>query len=420
LKSDNDIAPFKNILNNMYSRDLSRKIKSAIRQRVSHGLYFAGQKPYGYKKDPNNKNHIVPDEEAAENVKEIFRLALEGKGIVAIMQIMTERKILSPSAYKAKNGDTRFDWYHKGKPDVLLTKWTISGVQKIMHDRVYVGDMVGCKSEITGPGGKKQRLTPDRHTLVENTHEPLVSREDFQRVQTLMAARHRKSRHCAENIFKGILFCGHCGKRMSFAANLIKSVGKVLVQRPILRCFNHTAKSHECLYYNAVYYKDLKARVWESVKRVLDQMNADEISVATVQKKIDERNAAGKLQTERAKIEKRLGALTVIVRKLYEDYAAERLDEAGYQGLLSGYQAEKKTLTERLTAIAAELGKTDDREENLKKLKAIAADYADSTELTAEIVKKLIERIEIKRAEIVDGKEIRELNIIYRFINTNL
>jgi len=335
------------------------------------------------------------------------------------MQIMDSRQILSPSAYKAKNGDTRFDWYHKGK-DVHPYKWNISMVQKIMKDRVYVGDTVGCKSEITAPGGKKLRLTPDKHIITENTHEPLVSREDFNRIQQLMEARHRKSRHCAENIFKSILFCGHCGKRMSFAANLIKSVGKVLVQRPILRCFNHTAKSHECLYYNAVYYKDLKARVWESVKRVLDQMNADEISVATVQKKIDEQNAAGKLHAERTKIEKRLNALTTIIRKLYEDYAAERLDESGYQGLLKEYTQEKKTLTDRLNAIAAELGKTDDREESLKKLKALASAHADCTELNAEVVKHLIERIEIKRAEIIDGKEIRELNIIYRFINTNL
>ena len=419
LKSDNDIAPFKNILNNMYSRDLSRKIKSAIRQRVSHGLYFAGQKPYGYRKDPGNKNRLVPDEEAAVNVKEIFRLALEGKGIVAIMKIMTEREILSPAAYKAKHGDTRFMWYNKGK-EKSLTKWSISAVDKIMKNRVYVGDTVGCKSEILAPGTKKIRLTPDKHIIVENTHEPLVSREDYERVQQLVKARHRPSKHHVENLFRSILFCAHCGKRMSLGVNDVKTKGKTLTKKMLYRCFNHSINPHECPQSNYIYYADFKERIWQSVKRVLNQMNADEISVATVQKKIDEQNAADKLNVEKSKIEKRLNALTTIVRKLYEDNAAGRLDESGYQGLLAGYQSEKKTLTERQTAIAAELGKTDDRAESLKKLKMLAAVYADSTELTSEIVHQLIERIELSRPKILGNTESREINIVYRFINTAL
>jgi DNA invertase Pin-like site-specific DNA recombinase len=108
LKSDNDIAPFKNILNNMYSRDLSRKIKSAIRQRVSHGLYCAGLAPYGYGKDPDNKNRLIIDAEAAKTVGEIFRLALAGKGCMAIAKGLAARQILSPAAYKAEHGNPKF------------------------------------------------------------------------------------------------------------------------------------------------------------------------------------------------------------------------------------------------------------------------------------------------------------------------
>lgn len=418
-KADNDIAPFKNILNNMYSRDLSRKIKSAIRQRVSNGLYFAGLAPYGYKKDPNNKNHLIVDEEAAENVREIFRLSLEGKGFVAIMKIMTEREILSPSAYKAKNGDNRFMWYHKYK-DVSPTKWNISAIDKITKDRVYCGDTVGGKSEILAPGTKKMRLSPEKHIICENTHEPLISREDFERIQFLVKARHRPSRHFAENFYKGILFCAHCGKRMSIGVSDIKRKGHTKEKRRSLRCFNHSINPHECPNPNTINYETFTDKVWQSVKRFLRKMNSDEITVLTVQKKIDEHNAGEKLQTERAKNDKRLNALTMIVRKLYEDYAAGILDEAGYQGLLKDYTQEKKVLTERQIAIAAAIGKTDDRAESLKKLKQLAAEFADSAELTSEIVHKLIERIELSRPQIIEGKETRKINIVYRFINTTL
>lgn len=420
LKSDNDIAPFKNILNNMYSKDLSRKIKSAVRQRVSHGLFCFGQVPYGYKKLPDNKNKLVVDEDAAETVKEIFRLALEGKGGVSIMKILTARQVLNPSAYRTERGDTRFEVYHKGK-HVGPYKWNVSTVNKIMRDRAYVGDTVGGKTEIINFRTKKKVLSPrSKHIVVENTHEPIISRDDFGRVQDFVKARNRPSRYCEENLFKGILFCGHCGKRMSLNVNVIKAKKKTSYKKIIYRCYNHTVNPNECPQHNQINYVDFKERVWQSVRKVLNLMQSDSRTLEAVRKRIAGQNNSDKLNAEKAKLEKRLTALTTIIRKLYEDYAAERLDEVEYQGLLAGYQAEKKTLNERLAGIITELDKTDDREESLRKLKLLAALYADSTELTSEIVHKFIERIEVKRAQIVDGKEIREINIVYRFINTNL
>jgi DNA invertase Pin-like site-specific DNA recombinase len=422
LKADNDIAPFKNILNNMYSRDLSRKIKSAIRQRVTHGLYCAGFTPYGYKKDPNNKNRLVVDEKAAENVREIFRLALEGKGCMVIARSLAARQILSPAAYKAEHGNLKFMNAHKSRTGFEADnfKWHIVTVRKILIDRVYVGDMVGCKSEIAFRTKKQTVLPKDKHIIVENTHEPLIDREDFRRAQDLMKARHRPSKYCDENLFKGILFCSVCGKRMILNINMIKTVHNGRIKRVFYRCCNHTINPDECPRNNFIYYDVLKSRVWESVKRVLELMGRNGKALETARKRIDGQNNSERPAAEKAKIEKRLNALTVIVRKVYEDYAAERLDESGYQGLLAGYQAEKKTLTERLAAIAAELGKADNGAESLQKLKLLADGYANSAELTAEIVHKLIERIELSPRKTVNNLETQEINIVYRFINTTL
>ena len=133
-REDNDIAPFKNILNDMYAKDLSRKVKSAKRQRAYKGYYISAQTPYGYKVDPANRNRLIVDEEAAEVVAEIFRLALIGHSLTQISRILTEREIITPGVYKAKNGDTRFSRYQQGKDS--LFGWCYQTVRDILRNQV--------------------------------------------------------------------------------------------------------------------------------------------------------------------------------------------------------------------------------------------------------------------------------------------
>ena len=145
-RDDNDIAPFKNILNDMYAKDLSRKVKSAKRQRAYKGYYISAQAPYGYKVDPLNRNSLIVDEEAAEVVKEIFRLALAGHSLSQISRILSQREIITPGVYKAQNGDTRFSRYLEGKDSFF--GWCYQTVRAILRDQVYTGDMVNHKVEV--------------------------------------------------------------------------------------------------------------------------------------------------------------------------------------------------------------------------------------------------------------------------------
>ena len=217
-----------------------------------------------------------------------------------------------------------------------------------------------------------------------------------------------------------MIYCGKCGRKLILSTHTYNTKDKKEIVKSIYRCAKVSVNPYECPKYNYIYYDDIKGRIWESVRRILNLMQSDETVLEAVRKRIAGQNNSEKLKAERSKVEKRVSALTVIVRKLYEDYAAQRLDEDGYRGLLEGYQVEKRTLTERLTAIAVELGKTGTREESISKLKLLASAYADCTELNSEIVRKLIERIEITPPNIVNGKETREINIIYRFINTTI
>ncbi len=221
-KADNDIAPFKNILNDMYSRDLSRKVKSAKRQRAYSGYYISAQPPYGYKVDPSDRNHLIIDEQPAAVVKEMFRLAIAGNTLSQISRILTERKIITPSAYKAQNGDTRFSRYHENGQSPF--GWCYQTVRAILKDQVYTGDMVNHKFEIVNYKTKERAAVPEEERIiVANRHEPLVSREDFERVQQILAYRHKPRKHDFDNVFKDLTFCAECGYRMTLMMKPLKA-----------------------------------------------------------------------------------------------------------------------------------------------------------------------------------------------------
>jgi DNA invertase Pin-like site-specific DNA recombinase len=416
-KADNDIAPFKNILNDMYARDISRKVKAAKRQRALSGMFIASQTPYGYKQHPDNKNKLVIDPEAAAVVKEIFALAVEGKGYSVIAKILGARGILKPSAYKRAHGDTRFERYATGTGEACDSKWCFSTVQLIMKDRVYVGDMENHKKEILNHKTKKcVGVAKSDRIVVENTHEPIVSREDFERVQELMKARHTPPHLHRDNIFRSILFCSECGRRMVLGSQAMRMHGTT-VTRTFYRCMNRFINPDRCRHHNRIYYESLYERVQGSVRNVFVSMKGG--SYAHILEKADPCKS-GQAEAERQKIEKRLAALSKIIRRLYEDYAADTLDGDNYQSLLRDYRVEQNALNERLALLNKASTAAADREANLKRLKSVVAAYADCDELTAEMLNSLIERIEVKHAETVAGVKKQEINIVYRFIGTPL
>jgi DNA invertase Pin-like site-specific DNA recombinase len=416
-----EFMPFKNIFNNMYSRDISKKVKNAKRQRAYQGLFINPQAPYGYKKRPENKNKLIIDEEAANVVKEIFNLALEGKGVYAIAKTLTEKDILIPSAHKTEQGLKGYSHFKKGKNEVFDTTWKFSTVRQILLDEVYAGDIVNHKYEVINYKTKKLiRVPKEKHIVVKDTHEPIINREEFERVQELILARHRPQIHNTNNIFRGLIFCSACGKRMSIAHQNIKRGGKTVEKRPIYRCKTHYGSNpEECPRNNYIYYDDLCKQISTSLKNVIYLLKSDDIALSATHKKTAEQNNLKKAEAEKTKIEKRLNTLLTVIRKLYEDYSTETLDEQNYRQLLTNYQTEQRTLNERLKAITDKLEKTDDYETRLNKLKELASSYSENASLTAEMLAALIERIEIS-TDRSDNTIEHKINIIYRFINSTI
>ena len=404
IRQDNDIAPFKNILNDMYARDLSRKVKTAKRQQMYQGFYCSAQTAYGYKKDPTNKNRLVIDEEPAKVIREIFRLGLEGYSTKQIASELTNRKIMTPSHYKVKQGDTRFNHIANNR---LEHDWNHNTILTLVKDMVYVGDMENHKYEVKNYKTKKCTKVPkDQRIIVQNTHEPIIDRDSFKRVQDLLSFRHRTRKHNYDNIFKSILFCTTCGYRLMLGKNKT---------RFYYSCQNHHKSPDRCPKPHYINYEELKQVISARLKKVFNDLESDKL-VIELDAYNQSSNKHDKANAEKIKVEKRLIVLDKMLKKLYEDYVCEQLDIGNYHKLLGEYQAEQKMLNEQLKVLISELSKENNQADNLRKLKAIADKFLDFNELTTSMVNQLIDRIEIGESNRKGGDNSQEINIHYRFV----
>ena len=266
---NNDIAPFKNILNDMYAHDLSRKVKVAKKQRALKGYFISGQAPYGYRIDPENNNHLIIDPTAASNVRFIFQLAEQGNTMREIAAIMTNKRVLSPGMYKAQNGDTRFIRYNRDDK----ASWCVATIAQILEDPVYTGSVVNHKGEVKNYKTKVRRKVPkEEWIIVENMHEPIVSREVFDHVQEILSLKAHPRRHQFENVLEGCVFCGECGHRMTQATKK-----RMNGERFLLRCTHHFTHPEECKRNHAIFYDDLVEKVQKDIESHLAQMGSQEV-----------------------------------------------------------------------------------------------------------------------------------------------
>ena len=418
LYDNNDIAPFKNILNDMYAKDTSRKVKTAKRLLMQKGMFIAAQVPYGYKKDPNNKNHLIIDEEAAKIVRLIFDLALSNIGVVKITRELNKRGIMPPSIYKASKGDLRFTKLTKTRKEMFkhydIETWNTVTVGAILRNIVYVGDMENHKYEVKNYKTKKRTKVPkEEHIIVKNIHESIISRCDFEHVQELIRHRQRPNRHNHPNLFKGILKCKNCGRPFNLFYN--KRRNGEMVWR--YRCVGNFVKYGLDKEPNTIGYQEIYDIVKSKLKELMQtlKLNSDEF-INNIIKKVDTDEQFKKLVSEKNKIVTRLNTIDAIIIRLYEDLINEKLSGSNYQKMLDNYQDEQKKLNSQLSEIESKLTQENKTEANIEMFKQIAKKYIDFEELTPEIINNLISHIIIGYVKVINGTKFREIKIVYKFI----
>ena len=419
LYDNNDIAPFKNILNDMYAKDTSRKVKTAVRQRLLKGMFIASHPPYGYKRNPYNKNHLIIDEEVVDVVRLIFDLALSNIGIATIAKELNRRGIPIPSVYKASKGyqcyQTLLDSRRAKFNDKDVETWSTATVGNILRNQMYVGDMVGNKREVKNYRTGKQIVhTKDEYIIIPNTHEPIISREDFEKVQMLVANKHRPSKTNHENEFRGLLKCANCGRTMTMYHKVLAS-GQVIWR---YRCMGKTIRHGIDPETNIIKYDDIYNIVFKRLKQLFNSIkNDDDSFIYKLMSKHEVGGQEKKLEVEKNKIQRKLDTISKLIKKLYEDYIEGILNIENYQTMVNEYQKEQVELKARLEKIADLINQKTNENDNIKKFKEVANKYLDFKVLTAELVNNLIDHIEIGFPKVVDGIQVREINIFYRFIN---
>lgn len=217
-EGDNEIAPFKNIMNEMYARDISRKVRSSHRIRGNLGEPLS-QPPYGYMKDPQNKKKWIVDTEAAEVVKSIFAMCIEGKGNETIARILQENKVMIPMAYWQSKGLNKGG--KKTQPDPY--KWCKTTVQKILAQQEYCGDVINFKTYSKSFKNKKRLMNPEENWKVfKNVHEPIIDRHTYEEVQKLIGfckCRKPLAENGSKSIFCDFLICAECGHKLWYHVN---------------------------------------------------------------------------------------------------------------------------------------------------------------------------------------------------------
>lgn len=273
LKGTNEIAPFKNILNEMYARDVSKKVKNAKRQRAKQGLFIGSQTPYGYMKDPNNKNQLIIDPEAAKVVSQIFSLAMDELGSVAIASELEKQKIPTPAVYKYQHGDQRFARYSSIQNGDHYS-WRSATISQILTNRVYTGELISLKTETQNCKTKQRSIVPeDCRIVTPNAHEEIISAEVFEQVQLIRSQHRCPAKLKRENMFRGKLFCDCCGHSLTISK---KKLGDR--KEDIYVCMYHYSHPELCSKTHQVYHEMLNSYVLQQIQNLARSMKRRKIN----------------------------------------------------------------------------------------------------------------------------------------------
>lgn len=415
-KGLSDFVPFKNLFNEWYAKDTSRKIKASMNAKFKTGERTCAYAPIGYKKHPEIKNKLTIDEETRWIVEKIYEYALLGYGAAKITRILIEEKVPTPGYINYKR-DGFFANIYAGAPEEKSYTWTIAQVKSILKDETYIGNTIHYKqTNVSYKNKHRIRKDKDEWMRVENTHEPIISKEDFETIQKMIDTRRRSQKQEKDTqIFAGLLKCADCGWTMIYSINT-----SVKVPYNYYKCsrYSQMGKKHCSNHY--IRYDTLYAYVLSRLRYWSEQAQTDEDKLL---KKLMAANdkETGKLRNKQEndlkRMEKRKKELDGLFSRLYEDYVTEKITEYNFNMLSVKYQKEQAELEEKITALSEEIKTSKDNEANAGKWLGLIKQYSDISELTAPLLNALIEKIEIHQAvKKDDGTIEQEVEIYYRFI----
>lgn len=412
-EGESEIAPFKNILNEMYARDISKKIRSSHRLRGSMGEPLS-QPPYGYMKSPENKKKWIIDPEAATVVKSIFKMCLDGKGNETIARELQENKVLIPMAYWRSKGLNRGGKKTQTNP----YKWCKTTVQKILSQQEYCGDIINFKTYSKSFKNKtRYENSKENWAVFKDVNEPIIDRETFEAVQKFISKTKRrapKKENGERSIFNGLIYCGDCHSKMRY----------------------HTSTSNKEIHYftcsdNKVDYRGkcpgrhyVRADALEEVvklelRRLVEMLEIDESYFAQLllRKNDEEREKDKKfLESELQKAIARSNTVSQLYEKLYEDNVIGKVSDEWFVELSHKYEKERMDLKAKIADTRHKIEELKNTNSEYGKFISAIRRFMQMDNLTSPLLQELIDHIDIFETEGTGKSRTQRIVIYYRFI----
>ena len=401
----NDMAPFKGVINDMYVRDISKKIRSSLIERKKAGNFLGVTAPYGYQKDPNNKFHLIINEKEAEVVKRVFRLYLEGNGLTRIAQILTKDGIPVP-------GESRD--IGKTRRTALYSSWKQTTIRRILDNRVYLGELVQFKRRKINYKSKRRITVPEEERYIcRGTHETIIDEESFNAVQNILKKNKsfKGSKH--DYLFKGLLFCSECGARLNvtYSNYALKRYGEY---RYTTICYSYsrlysdicTRHSNSIPELEEVLIKHIK----EVCSRYINENLQDElICMAKKQKQFELKQITNEKKLET--LEQKISDIGLYIKNLYMDKVKGVVSENDYVSLVADFTKDRDNLIKEKEELIKIINNQKLQIDETAKIEKLAKEFLSLEKPTKQLLNELIEKITIS--------ENKEINIYFKFNELN-
>lgn len=395
----NDITPFRAIMNDMYAKDISKKIKSVKRDKQRKGQFIGGKPMYGYKMHPTEKNEIVIDEEVAPVVRRIFAMALDGMSCRKIAATLNEEGVPTPATYCGWN---------MGRKGPYAGLWSSERISEMLQNETYLGNMVqGRTVKISYKSKKCLKQDRENWVVVENTHEPLIDKETFQKVRMLVNSRKHTRSRTYDFLLKGLIFCHECGYPMAVLNRPPVSGEDRLFF--VCRTYQRFTKAGICSCHSIkeqVVTEAVLAKVREVCEAYLDPNKLQPIAADAVEKARKAENHEAEIQS----IQNKIDSLTANLDKMYMDRLTGLLAEADFERIYQRVKMDRTSLEEKLKELKSQKESPVSIEERAREL---VQQFLDSAYTSRELLVSLIERVELtENKQIIIKFRFRELEAI--------
>ena len=405
-KGDNDFTPFRNLFNDFYARDTSKKIRAVMRSKGNAGEHLCTNPPYGYRKDPADKKKWIVDEEAAEVVKRIFDLCIAGKGPMQIAKVLTADRVLTVKAYYAKRDG-------KTMPDNLY-RWDYKSISGILERPEYTGCTVNFKTYSKSHKLKKRlQNTPENQRIFPNTQPAIIEGKVFERVQELRANKRRPAKTGRQGLFSGLLYCADCGEKLYFC-----TTNSFTPKQEHYVCSNYKSNTGTC---SAHFIREetlklfVRQRIFDVTAMFIDDIQGFQ-KIVYQQRFTEAEKAVKRQKKELEQARKRITELDRIFKRIYEDDINGTISHERFLKLSAEYEAEQKELTEFVQKEQAAVDTYEQDKSDFDSFAAIIRKYVGIRELTPTIVNEFVKKIIVHAPDKSSGHRRQKIQIVWNFI----